>query len=522
MAAPTTSYDTVLYPNSAHSQTHPARTAATARLHGVPAASPARCRVLEVGGGAGGNLVPMAYAYPDSEFVGVDLATTPVTRGNADIAALGLKNVRIVAADVRAIGEEYGTFDYVIAHGLFSWVPEAARAAILDLCRRVLAPSGVAYISYNALPGGLFRQVMWDFAKYHTTGLDDPAEKIRQAREAYRFLAGGVMGKGPLRDHFREEPARIAEDALDALVFHDDLSGENRQYYFHEFVALAGRYGLTFLAEALFADMVNEVYPPAVAARLDELGRADTIREEQYRDFLQLRRFRQTLLVRAGVPVSRPPTSDRLRGLWLALETRPDDPNPDLSPGVTARFHIKTGAALSTDLPLAKAALHVLSRRCPHPVRYDDLMATAARLLGRPAGAADDRELRAATDILLAAYRVGLAFAFVDPPKPADAAGERPRLSPVIRRQIETGSENLTSVLHTVVRIDDPVARRLLWLMDGTRDRAAVTADLAAWAAEEAAKTDGPTPSAEELREKFAARIDSGFAKAAELALLVE
>src|SRR5262245_61868406 len=144
-------YDVVSYPGLPQPQAHPARLAAIARLHGIPTASPSQCRLLEVGCGEGANLLACALAYPHSTFVGVDLSKSAINRGEAYQQKLGLTNLRLQAADLTAWQPLEGTYDFIIAHGFYSWVPLAVRDALLALCRDWLAPAGIAYISYNAL-----------------------------------------------------------------------------------------------------------------------------------------------------------------------------------------------------------------------------------------------------------------------------------------------------------------------------------------------------------------------------------
>jgi len=142
-------YDQVLYPALPFAQTHPDRLVTIARLFGMAAAHPERCRVLEIGSSDGGNLIPMALALPESNFTGIDLAERAVARGCAMIDALGLGNIRLQQMDLMHAGAEMGEFDYIIAHGVYSWVPPEVRDHLLSICRTNLAPQGVAYISYN-------------------------------------------------------------------------------------------------------------------------------------------------------------------------------------------------------------------------------------------------------------------------------------------------------------------------------------------------------------------------------------
>jgi cyclopropane fatty-acyl-phospholipid synthase-like methyltransferase len=150
MPAGPTSYDLVAYPGYAHPQTHPDRLAVIGSLFGLDPARVTHCRVLELGCGNGSNLVPMAWGLPKSEFTGIDLAARPIAQGRQMIRELGLSNVRLVHGNITEIAGDWGKFDYVIAHGLFSWVPAQVREHLLTLCHDRLAPQGIAFVSYNA------------------------------------------------------------------------------------------------------------------------------------------------------------------------------------------------------------------------------------------------------------------------------------------------------------------------------------------------------------------------------------
>src|SRR6185295_8664840 len=115
MDAPT-SYDTMPYPTGTYPQTHPDRLATIATLFGMTPAAPDRCRVLELGCGDGGNLIPMAFALPESRFLGIDLSTTAVASGRELIAKTGLTNIALEARNLLTFEPEAGGYDYVIAH----------------------------------------------------------------------------------------------------------------------------------------------------------------------------------------------------------------------------------------------------------------------------------------------------------------------------------------------------------------------------------------------------------------------
>jgi len=119
-----------------------------------------KCRVLELACADGSNLIPMACALPESVFLGIDLSQRQVKAGQQTIAALGLTNIELRPLDIREVDESFGTFDYIIAHGIYSWVPADVQDRILEICRERLSENGVAYISYNTNPGWRMRGMM--------------------------------------------------------------------------------------------------------------------------------------------------------------------------------------------------------------------------------------------------------------------------------------------------------------------------------------------------------------------------
>ena len=152
-----------------------------------PAAPPDRCRVLELGCGDGGNLIPMAYLLPESTFLGLDAAGSAIVQGQEQISALGLTNVSLRHVDLLD-ASNLGTYDYVIAHGLYSWVPPAVQERALAITSEALAPNGVAYVSYNALLVVHVRDAMGQMMRWHVSGIEDPAETSRPAKDFVRFL----------------------------------------------------------------------------------------------------------------------------------------------------------------------------------------------------------------------------------------------------------------------------------------------------------------------------------------------
>lgn len=490
-------YDEIPYPSLTFPQTHPNRLAVLAGLYGLDAAPVERCRFLELGCGDGSNLIPMALGLPTTEFVGVDLAAEPIARGQEMIRALGLRNITLQRADVRDLAQIAAPpepFDYIVAHGVYSWVPPDAREAILTSMRRLLAPRGVAYLSYNAYPGGHLRQMVREMLRYHTAGLEDSRLVMSRAQELARLLADALPAVDELTS--LRASLRVAAVRNPVVLFHDELGPVNQEFYFHEVVEQAAAHGLQYLAEAEFAEMQDQAFTPQVREVLagieQEQGR---IGREQYLDFFKGRQFRQTLLCHQAVTLGPAPTSRDLQRYLITSPIRAVAAQPDLGPGVVEQFSVVRGATIRIDLPIAKAALLELGASNPDRLAFDDLLERAMRRL-RTAGVAippADEARRALADILFRSYEAGLLLLHAWKPSVALVPSERPTLSPLARLQLaRSDSPAVTTLLHEIVYVDDPLARMTMALLNGTRDRADLIMTMRAWLAQMAASGTAP------------------------------
>ena len=318
-------YDRVLYPATVFPQTHPNRLATVAILRGVQPAPINRCRVLELGCGVGSNVIGMAFQLPQSEFIGLDLARRPIASGQAFVAELGLRNISLHSMDLcEASTEQFGRFDFIIAHGLYSWVPQHVREHILAICREMLNPQGVAYISYNAYPGNHLRDLVRGMMRFHTARFDDPSEKVGQARGFLKFLAESTANPDSYVAAIRTQFERTVKHA-DEAFFHDDLSEVNQPFYFHEFIADAERHDLQFVGEASANELHPGKYSPEVMRKMDELKGAKEVVREQYKDFIRGSGFRQTLLCHNEIELAPDLLLERVPKLYASCDAAPQE-----------------------------------------------------------------------------------------------------------------------------------------------------------------------------------------------------
>lgn len=471
-----TPYDTVPYPDLCFAQTHPDRLATIAALLGLNPAMPDNCRVLELGCAGGGNLIPMAFAMPDSQFVGVDYAARQIDSGRDTIVQLGLTNIRLEQADIRELGPDFGQFDYIIAHGLYSWVPVEVRQALWHICRQKLAPNGIAYISYNVYPGWHLMGAMRQMMLFHTRREAEALTKAAKARELVQFLAEAIADSDNIHGSFlntylsflQEHNSRSGERG-NALLLHDELEEVNDPVYFYQFAAEAANYGLQYLAESDFPLVMPTNFKPEITKWLLNTAK-NGIELEQYMDFIRNRTLRQSLLCHQEITFQRslrvnPALFARL---FVASRARPVAEEGGVSrPGV-ARFLAPDGAMLATDHPVSIAALNLLTEISPQAMPFPTLLATAQ---------AQTNSQQEQDEMVLAANLLrGFSYSFhlvelhlFDPPFISQVTS-RPVASPLARYQVSRGQRKVVNLRHERVECD-PLTCRLLLHLDGQHDR---------------------------------------------------
>lgn len=461
-------YDAIPYHSQAFAQTHPDRLATVARLFGLTPPEVSRCRVLELGCAAGGNLIPMAYALPDSEFIGVDLSVKQVEQGQCAIDQLGLTNIRIEHASILDIDDRWGSFDYVLCHGVFSWVPPAVQDKILAIAAQQLSPHGIAYISYNTYPGWYLRGGVRHMLGYHTAALHTPAERVAHARQLLNQLVSAITpNSGPYAQMLNGEIERLRESA-DWYLFHEVLEPNNTPLYFHQFIERAHRYGLQYLAEAEFSSMLTLQLPAALAQALEQIS-TDLVQFEQNLDFVRNRHFRQTLLCNAAALPQRALTPAVLHGLYAASGAQREKAGPlDLRPGIAASFRTQAGAQGTTQNPLTKAALAFLGERWPLGWNVEELCDAAAERAAAWVPAAQAQTYRELLlQELLQCFQAELIDLHSWQPPCVHQVSTRPRASAWAVSEAATQSL-VTNLRHEVINLL-PFSQAILPLLDGQR-----------------------------------------------------
>jgi SAM-dependent methyltransferase len=425
-------------------------------LRGVKAARVEHCRVLELGCATGGNLFPIALAWPGSRCVGIDLSPRQIEMGEHVVRALSLSNVELKAISILDIEPSFGEFDYILCHGVFSWAPENVRRKILSICRENLAENGIAYISYNTYPGWHVRGMFREMIAYNARKLSAPKEKVQRSRGFLEYLAE-VIGnpEGPYSRLMMQE-AELLGKASDTYLFHEHLEEFNQPFYFHQFAELCAEEKLRFLGETRLSNLAAADHSAKVREALLRLA-GDEVEREQYLDFLVNRTFRHSLLVHEGSELREELNPGVLAGVYAESNIF-SVKDADLLP---MRVRTRDGVERMVGDAAERAILLALNSVWPRATSTDDLAARA--------GLERDATCRAMLDCYMRGM-IELRFA---PPRFTPAISACPVGYELARHQVGQGVTRLSTPRHRAITVSD-FARLALSCMDGEHTHAEI------------------------------------------------
>ena len=465
-----TSYDLLPYRSIPFPQSHPDRLATIGTLMGMSPIAVDRCHVLELGCAAGGNLIPLAEQFPHSEFLGIDASYRQIEDGRLVIESLGLRNIELRVQDILDFPQSGHPFDYIISHGVFSWVPAIVRDRILELCQSRLSPDGIAYISYNTYPGWHMRGLIRGLMQYRARDFDSPNSQVLHARELLAFLSNSVSADGSAYGMLLKKELAALSRSDDSYLFHEFLEKDNSPLYFHQFAQQAERAELQYLGEAVYGMMSIENFPIAIRTALHSMARnlTDT---EQYMDFLRNRAFRQTLLCHRNVVLDRTLPSRRMSSLRVASNAVPQAERVDFTSGTATQF-LRGTTAMTTTNPFLKSAMLHLRSIWPSSVPFVELASIATSMV---TGHATDAEtgnhsgaFQELADVLIRSYATSSIDLHTVGYGVTHHVSSHPRVSRLSLLQA-TRATAITNRLHRIVSLNDE-QRRIVTLLNGTRN----------------------------------------------------
>jgi len=472
-AASETAYDKIPYTATSFPQLNPAQLGAIGKIFGLEPADPGNCRLLELGCGHGLTPIALGQVFPDSHFTGIDLSSKQIENGRQIAEAAGLTNVRLEAmsiTDPRV--RDLGTFDYIVCHGVYSWVPPEVQQAILQISSRQLAEGGMALVSYNTYPGWKAMQVARDIAIDMAGRQEEPAQKVRLAAQFIQLVAKFCENKPNRVDAaIMQRMAKRFGSGPASYLLHEYMEEHNAPCYFREFMQRAEAEGLHYVGETALSRCFPRAMLGKAFAGLSKLAR-DRVDLQQLADYLLNTQFRHTILAKQSVQTDPQRLMDVLPTLEMQAMVKPPA-DVSLAHGVPQEFKFGQVAS-SHQNAYVKAFLVELSLRLT-PAHWDELWsATQARIKEEEVRFPSDFDHDAAKHQVL---RHALQFAlrswlnvYLPASRQVKAASRlpsKPEATPLSRSQ--AAAKSLVSNLNLTTTPIQPIGAQLLTLADGTR-----------------------------------------------------
>jgi hypothetical protein len=449
-------YDQVYYPSYVHQVADPDLLCAAGQFYGWQGPDPATATILEIGCCDGLNLISLAAEYPGARCLGFDLSAAAIEQGRELVAAAGLTNVRLEHADILTFPREGEQFDYILCHGVLSWVPQEVRGAIFEVIGGRLAPGGAAYVGYDALPAAAIKPLIVDFLLRHVDGIGNVPEQVQAAIEIIDTLARNQHPRSRLRPQL-DDVVENHPNFSPAYFLHDWLVPAYAPLSVRDFAAAASVCGLAFAGDISLSDLLSADIDAAGQALL-RASMGSLVSFAADLDLLRgSRMYRTDLLVRADAPppgLSRPPfltycyTEERTEGV-------------DAEGRRTVTLSMPRRGSITLVEPQQIAVADWIADRSPDEVSVDEVAA------GSGVG-------RAEVEALLRRFAMMGILDIHSTPQPFTLSpGERP-LAGRLARAMASGDGTLASLRHCSVWVEEPMRRAILQLSDGTRTRAGI------------------------------------------------
>ena len=280
--------------------TTPAYLEAYGTLVGLKPPTAKTARVLELGATYGGNIISQAMHNPEATFVGIELSQDQVEKGNKIISDAKLDNVSLLQGDILNFDESLGNFDYIIAHGFYSWISDEMKDKLLDIISHHLADNGIAYVSYNTYPGWHTMEEVRQLMLFANRGHDELTHKEKVLRGK---TVGSLVGAQILNyDNLKERNSkflgalRSVMQKDDYYVGHDHLEPHNDPCYFYQFIDHLKAHNLSYVCDADLTLSMVRTYDESIADKLEKLAPNSQADQEQYLDFMLDTTFRKSII----------------------------------------------------------------------------------------------------------------------------------------------------------------------------------------------------------------------------------
>lgn len=451
MALPHTFIDELPYTSQAMSYTHPNHLATIARIFGMQAAQPQR--ILELACGDGSNILGIAQSLPQSECFAIDKSETKIIQARQVADKARLQNIRFKIMDILELDERIGTFDYIIAHGVYSWSSNEVKQHILKLCKQLLSEKGIAYVSYDVSPASDSRRIVRQMLRYHSMGMNDPQQRLEQLHALFQFLIAANNEGNTAYSLMLQEEYQIFQQLPQPESYLNYIDTDNEPVLFTEFMQRANQQELDYLGDAFIKMMLPQNLSADIQQTLAAFEQ-NILQQEQYMDFARNRRHRHTLLVHQGTTLDRHLDIHLIKDFYLCCDFQIKE--------VEGKLHfIHRHGAITTEDTAVQKIFALLSHHYPQTVTLDDLIAQSET----------QPHHQIIYETIFSCCMQGIIELHLTPSAYTTQISDQPFASPLARAQIELGQTQVTNLRHEPVDINNALCLHLLPYLDGQHNQ---------------------------------------------------
>ncbi|WP_375334035.1 methyltransferase regulatory domain-containing protein [Candidatus Tisiphia endosymbiont of Xenochironomus xenolabis] len=463
-------YDDFPYESFPFAYTRPEHLRTIGLVFGMQPPMVENARILDIGCGEGGNMIDFAESYPESYSLGIDLSKVQINNGLEVVKSLGLKNIELKCLSILDIDESFGKFDYIICHGVISWVPDVVRNKIFEISSKLLSPNGIAFISYNTLPGWNMQKTIRDMMMFHSAIFTDKHDKLQQAKLLLDFVSDSLEKSESPYSKFLQHETNFLKKLGNSYLLHEYLGEENTAFYFQEFVSNARKHNLNYLGDSSLSAMFVGNLPEKTAEKLQSIN--DIVRTEQYMDFITNRKFRTTLLCHNNVMINRTIEPSKLSDFYTTFNIRPVrlESEVDLNNAVeNLEFYYNNSESpgISTSSSIMKAVFYVYADNTGNPLTLDQVSKLAMKKLEKFQLKDFKEEL---DSVIIKLVLQGYVQIFATKPSSIYDISSKPKVSELVRYQAQKlGQTNLvvTNRINALVPLQLH-EKYIIELLDGT------------------------------------------------------
>jgi len=399
-------------------------------------------RILELGCGNGMNLIVTAQSLPQTTCLGIDYSARQIADGQKIIKDLGLSNITLRHLDILEFDEAFGTFDYIIIHGVYSWVAQPVQTKLLNICQSQLTPQGLSYISYNTYPGWHLTHIARDLLRYFHAQQFQDARAVHPSStlELWQLVVALNRENHDAYSLFLQEQGyRLQQKDTENYLRHDLLEDFNQPCYFYQFLEQIHQHHLEYVTDVKFRDFLPT--SPLLQTPIAQQLFTDFFAQEQYLDFFFGRKLRMSLICHQGQPVKRQLEPNLLSCCYLTASLQPQS-----QLGI---FRKANGKPIIIETPATQIAVLYLTTSYPHNILFENLVNYVKLQLP-----ATSKQLLASE--LLNLYYAGVIELNTYPTHwLTTTISDYPTVSPLARWQADHGQTTVANLLGQIGQLDD-------------------------------------------------------------------